>query len=101
MKHLDPKYIIYHDLIGFKIKAKQKSKKLDFQDFGTVINDTENMLITQLKNNSVKKFIKKNYLFRIELPDSEGKQSLILEVDGAKLVGRPENRLRNLKKKRR
>jgi RNase P/RNase MRP subunit p29 len=101
MKHLDPKYIIYHDLIGFKVKAKPKSKQLGFQEFGTVINDTENMLITQLKNNSVKKLIKKNYLFRIELPDSEEEQSFVLEVDGAKLVGRPENRLRNLKKKRR
>lgn len=100
MNHLDPKYVIYHDLIGFKIKVKPKSKKSGFRDYGTVINDTENMLVTQQEDNSVKNLIKKNYLFRILLPDSE-EGSIVLEVDGAKLVGRPENRLRNLKKKRR
>ena len=51
------------------------------------------MLITK-KNHEIKKFIKKDYIFRFILEEG------ILEVDGNKIVGIPENRLRSLKKKK-
>ena len=97
----NPKYLIYHDLIGFYIYAKLKSKKdIEFDNMGLVINDTKNMLIIK-KDNVVKKYIKKNYIFRIKLPKTKENEQYYLEIDGKKIVGRPEKRLRSLKKKKR
>ncbi len=97
---LDPKYLIYHDLIGIRVLAlrNDKLKSGNFMDIGTVVDETKNMLIT--KNNKKKKlYIKKNYKFRFILPNNDGK-SKILEVEGRKIVGRPENRIKNIKKRR-
>ena len=93
---ISPKYLIYHDLIGFHIYAKLKSKLgiSSFSYIGVVIDETYNMLITE-KENEVKKYIKKDYIFRIKLNED------LLEVDGSKIIGIPENRLRRLKKKKR
>ena len=92
---ISPKYLIYHDLIGFEVEARLKSKPENskFQDAGVVINDTQNMLISE-KNKVVKKYIKKDYIFRFKLKDG------MLEVNGSKIVGIPENRLRSLKKRK-
>jgi len=92
---IDPKYLIYHDLIGFHVLARQVSKDRDkFSDFGVVIDDTKNMLHIK-KDNIIKKLVKKDYIFRIKLEDG------LLEVNGSKIIGVPENRLRSLKKKKR
>jgi RNase P/RNase MRP subunit p29 len=92
---ISPKYLIYHDLIGFSVQAKLKSKPTHskFMDVGVVIDDTQNMLISE-KNNEIKKYIKKDYIFRFTLDNG------MLEVNGSKIVGIPENRLRSLKKKK-
>jgi RNase P/RNase MRP subunit p29 len=92
---ISPKYLIYHDLIGFEVKVKLKSKPENskFQEVGVVIDDTQNMLIFQ-NNNKIKKYIKKDYIFRFILDEG------MLEVNGSKIVGIPENRLRSLKKKK-
>ena len=92
---ISPKYLIYHDLIGFKVEARLKSKPNNskFLDAGVVIDDTQNMLISEYNNNK-KKYIKKDYFFRFKLNDGT------LEVNGSKIVGIPENRLRSLKKKK-
>ena len=99
----NPKYLIYHDLIGLYTYAqlKAKSKTISkFDDIGLIINDTKNMLVTK-KNNEIKKYIKKDYIFQIKLPKSKDDEQYLLEIDGKKIVGRPENRLRSLKKKKR
>jgi RNase P/RNase MRP subunit p29 len=95
---MNPKYIIYHDLIGLSALARLKSKTVEsgFIDIGYVIDETKNMLITE-KNQKEKRYIKKNHIFRFNLEDKEEK---LLEVDGNKIVGRPVNRLRSLKKKK-
>ncbi len=92
---ISPKYLVYHDLIGFRVKVKLKSKPTHskFMDAGVVIDDTQNMLISE-KTPEIKKYIKKDYIFRFTLDDG------MLEVNGSKIVGIPENRLRSLKKKK-
>ena len=92
---INPKYLIYHDLIGLYVYIKPKSKPndADFSNVGVVIDETRNMLITQ-KNNVIKKYIKKDHIFRFKIVDG------ILEVNGSKIVGIPVNRLRSLKKKK-
>jgi len=92
---ISTKYLIYHDLIGFEVEARLKSKpnNNEFINAGVVIDDTQNMLVSE-KNNIVKNYIKKDYIFRFKLKDG------MLEVNGSKIVGIPENRLRSLKKKK-
>ena len=92
---ISSKYLIYHDLIGFKAYAKLKSKSnsTKFSDIGMIIDDTRNMLISE-NNNTIKKYIKKDYIFRFKLEEGT------LEFNGTKIVGVPENRLRILKKKK-
>ena len=99
---INPKYLIYQDLIGIKAYAKLKSKKksTEFLDIGVVIDETRNMLITE-KENKVKKYIKKDYVLRLELPNYKNDtEDNFLEVEGSEIVGLPVNRLRSLKKKR-
>jgi len=92
---ISPKYLIYHDLIGFEVEVRLKSKPNNskFLDAGVIIDDTQNMLITEY-NKIKKKYIKKDYFFRFKLNNG------MLEVNGEKIVGIPENRLRSLKKKK-
>jgi RNase P/RNase MRP subunit p29 len=99
---INPKYLIYHDFIGIITYAKPKfnSKDKNFSKIGIVINETRNMLITEI-NNIIKKFIKKDYTFRFKIPNyTNGGEDYYLEVRGEKIVGLPVNRLRSLKKKR-
>lgn len=98
----DPKYLIYQDLIGNVVYAKPKSKSFDksFLDIGVVIDETRNMLITK-RDNKIKKYIKKDYIFRFKIPNyTNNNEDYYLEVHGNKIVGLPINRLRSLKKKR-
>lgn len=99
---INPKYLIYHDLIGIHGYAKPilKGTMKSFSDIGIIINETRNMLITE-KDNKIKKYIKKDYIFRLKLPNyKDGIDNYYLEVHGNKIVGLPVNRLRSLKKKR-
>ncbi|MFX1327416.1 MAG: ribonuclease P protein subunit [Promethearchaeota archaeon] len=99
---IDPKYLIYHDLIGINTLAKPISKSIDtkFSNIGIVIDETRNMLITE-KDNKIKKYIKKNYIFRFKIPNYKGnEEDYYLEVNGTRIIGLPINRLRSLKKKR-
>ena len=99
---LDPKYLIYHDLIGIQAFARLNLKK-EIQNFsyvGNVIDETRNMLITE-KDSKIKKYIKKDYIFRFKIPNFRNdEKEYLLEVPGIKIVGLPTNRLRSLKKKR-
>jgi ribonuclease P protein subunit POP4 len=92
---ISPKYLIYHDLIGFEVFLKKKSKSMnsEFSVKGRIIDETRNLVILQSEN-QIKKYIKKDHLFRFKLNND------VLEVDGIKIVGKPENRLRSLKKKK-
>ena len=91
---IDPKYLVYHDLIGFQVLVKHKKSKANFVDSGIIIDDTKNLLIVK-EDNRTKRFVKKDYQFRVVFKGG------ILEIDGNKIVGVPENRLRSLKKKKR
>jgi RNase P/RNase MRP subunit p29 len=99
---INPKYLIYHDLIGIYTLAKlnSRSNKKNYIPIGIVIDETRDMLITK-KDNKIKKYIKKDYIFRFKIPKNKiNEDDLYLEVPGNKIVGLPINRLRSLKKKR-
>ena len=99
---VNPKYLIYHDLIGLNasVRPKVKPNSEIFLDIGKIIDESKHMLITK-KDSTIKKYVKKDYVFRLKLPkNTENEKDRSLEVNGEKIVGRPENRLRSLKKKK-
>jgi len=99
---VNPKYLIYHDLIGLNasVRPNVKPNSEIFLDIGKIIDESKNLLITK-KDSTIKKYVKKDYVFRLMLPkDTEEEKDRCLEVNGEKIVGRPENRLRSLKKKK-
>ncbi len=99
---INSKYLLYHDLIGIHGYAKPvlRGNIKNFLDIGIIINETRNMIITE-KDNKIRKYIKKDYIFRLKLPNyNNGFDNYYLEFHGNKIVGLPVNRLRSLKKKR-
>lgn len=99
---IDPRFLIYHDLIGIHAFAKSTSRSGDnnFSPIGIVVDETRDMIITE-KDNKIKKFIKKDYIFRFEISQfMDDEVEYHLEVQGNKIIGLPVNRLRSLKKKR-
>ena len=90
--------IIVFRMLLLCLKSKLNNKK--FLDIGVVIDETRNILFTE-KDNKIKKYIKKDYIFRFKIPNyASEEEEYYLEVQGKKIVGFPINRLRSLKKKR-
>ena len=85
------------------IKNKFKAKPQEFIPIGKVIDETYNLIITSTMDNpedyrqDTKKYLKQNYLFRFQLPNAINGYDL-LEVDGVKLLKRPENRIKQIRK---
>ncbi len=105
--NINPKFLIYHDLIGLSARVRLASRPTsdEFFDIGTIIDESKNIVVAE-KDNAVKRYPKKDYTFRFKIPkedatDEVAEKELFLEVVGSKVIGRPENRLRNLKKRRR
>lgn len=99
----NPKYFAYRDVIGLKVEVKSKNIKNDgFKSAGIVVDETYNTIIASqevepknyLKNNKI--YIKNHNIFRFELKTE--KKIMIIEVDGEKILKRPENRVKLLKK---
>lgn len=101
----NPKYFIYRDTIGLHawIKHKYKTKPQEFIPIGMVIDETYNLIITSKMDNpedyhqDKKKYIKENYVFRFNVPQNSN-GNILIEVDGAKLLKRPENRIKQIRK---
>ena len=101
----NPKYFIYRDMIGLTawIKHKFKTKPREFIPIGKVIDETYNLIITSNMDNpkdyhqDKKKYIKQNYVFRFNVPQN-GNGDILVEVDGEKLLKRPENRIKQIRK---
>ena len=100
MKRYNPKYFINQDLIGVQIYAKHKFVQWwEFKFIGTVVDETKNTLSVEL-DKDVKQYIKDQYIFQCWLPQQDGLVKL-LQFDGQKIVGRPESRIKLIRKTRR
>jgi len=88
MNPITPQSILRHELIGLKVTVS-RSKDPNFQGLrGTITDETKNMLV--LFGHGKKLRIPKNIAtFRLSLQDGR-----IVDVDGSRLVARPENRLK-------
>jgi ribonuclease P protein subunit POP4 len=80
--------IMRHELIGLEARVMNSSDHTLLSTSGKVVDETRNMLVID-DGEKVRKISKYNSIFLITLPDGEK-----ATVDGKKLVGRPEERVR-------
>ncbi len=77
-----------HELIGLKTIVARSSNTLLVGTRGRIVDETRNTVKLSTRE-GVKMIPKGIAVFRFDLPDGS-----IVEVEGAKLVGRPENRMK-------
>jgi ribonuclease P protein subunit POP4 len=85
---IKPENILRHELIGLKTIVARSSNTLLVGTRGQIVDETRNTVKLNTRE-GVKMIPKGTVVFRFDLPDGS-----IVEVEGAKLVGRPENRMK-------
>jgi len=85
---LKPENILRHELIGLNATVARSSNRFLTGKRGRIIDETRNTLRLSTRKGIV--VIPKDVaVFRLDLPDGS-----IVEVEGTRLVGRPENRMK-------
>lgn len=80
--------VLQHELIGLETRVINSSDQNLIGTYGTIVDETRDMLV--IGQGSKPKIVQKaTSIFRITLPGGED-----VEVDGAKLVARPEDRVK-------
>ena len=82
--------IIYHELIGLPVRVIKSTHK-GYLISGLVIDETKNMII--IESDVIKKIPKNVSTFEFLLSEGE-----TVEVEGKKIIGRPEDRIKNIYK---
>ncbi|NVM54659.1 MAG: ribonuclease P protein component 1 [Candidatus Helarchaeota archaeon] len=85
---ITPKTLIYHCLIGLKVKIVKSSNPEYLNLAGKIVDETKNTLIIQI-NKKEKQIPKRDSVFQFYLSDNR-----VVEVYGKLLVGRPEERIK-------
>lgn len=85
---ITPQNILHHELIGLKVKIVESVDGNLVDITGTIVDETEKTLVI-LSNQKEKRITKKIVKLHIVMPDGN-----IVEIDGTKLLGRPENRVK-------
>lgn len=87
MNTINPDTLIQNELIGLNVEIIQCTNPYVQNIKGKIIDETKNMLIIRQRGVN-KKVIKKNTVLKFRLNDEE------IKVDGSKLIGRPEDRIK-------
>ena len=88
MMQITPENILKHELIGLNVKIVNSKNEKIVGIKGKVIDETKNTLI--IANSNAKRRIPKDIAtFQFKLPDGT-----FVNLDGSKLIGNPENRLK-------
>ena len=83
-----PENVLRHELIGLSVKIVRSPNRSLRGRSGLIVNESKNMLTLSRKGRKV--LIPKNVAtFRFKLADGR-----LVDVDGSRLLGRPENRLK-------
>ncbi len=88
MTQISPRNILRHELIGLHAKIAHSTDPTLRGVQGTVVDESRNMLTILSKGNKLL-VQKSTATFRFRLNDRT-----LVDVDGARLVGRSENRLK-------
>ncbi|MEM4575844.1 MAG: ribonuclease P protein subunit [Candidatus Nezhaarchaeales archaeon] len=92
---ITPYNILNHELIGLRVKIVKSTNKSYEGVEGLVVDETMKTIKIMDDKGSIKTIPKKCCIFRFKLPDN-----VIVEVEGPYLLGRPEDRIKRLFKKR-
>jgi len=83
-----------HELIGLRVKVTDSSCKSNIGLLGKIIDETKNMLV--ISNGSRQRWLPKEESdFQFDLQDGN-----VVEVEGRRLVGRPEDRVKKAVRRR-
>lgn len=93
MTPITPGNILIHELIGLEVKVVDDSNPHNISISGRVVDETRNTVVIRQRGEA-KTVAKQNARFLFRLPGGE------VEVDGAYLVGRPEDRVKRKQKRR-
>ena len=93
MNPVTPENLLRHELIGLGVKVVKDSNPSNVSITGTIVDESRNTL-TIRRGEEAKKVAKKDATFHINLPSGK------VEVEGAALVGRPEDRVKRRVKRR-
>ena len=80
--------VLRHEFIGVKIEITDSKNKSLIGLEGKIVNETKNMFIIETKS-TTKKIIKNQIKMKLKFKNKT------VEIDGKKLVGAPENRIKN------
>ncbi len=80
--------LLRHELIGLEARVMNSPDPTLLGTSGKIVDETRNMLMVE-QGEKVRKISKSNSTFLITLPEGDK-----VTVDGKKLVGRPEERVR-------
>lgn len=86
---INPKILIYHELIGLKVRVMASTNQSMVGLKGSVVDETRNMLVIETPFGVEKKLPKSCTELIFTLPGGER-----VKVKGSILVSRPEDRIR-------
>jgi len=92
MKNLS--HILQDEFIGLEVKVVRSTNPSCIGLSGRVIDETKNTFKI-LSGDGEKVLIKENCIFHFTLPDKT-----VIEVDGKVLIGRPEDRVKRIVRRR-
>ncbi|MFX0068765.1 MAG: ribonuclease P protein component 1 [Promethearchaeota archaeon] len=85
---ITPQNILHHELIGLKVKIVKSSDRNLVNMTGIIIDETKKTFVI-LSNQQEKRIAKQIVRLHIILPNGN-----MIEVNGRKLLGQPENRIK-------
>ncbi|MEM1998152.1 MAG: ribonuclease P protein subunit [Candidatus Bathyarchaeia archaeon] len=91
----DLSHILQDEFIGLNVRVVKSTNPSYVGLRGKVIDETKNTFKILCKNNEEKILIKENCIFHFTLPDKT-----VIEIDGKVLIGRPEDRVKKIVRRR-
>lgn len=93
MTPITARNILRHELIGLDVEVVRDSNPCNASIRGRVVDETRNTLLIEGEDRE-RRVAKETAVFRFKLPDGAA-----VEVEGAALVGRPEDRVKRKMKR--
>ena len=93
MTPITPGNILMHELIGLEVKVVGDSNPHNVSISGKIVDETRNTIVIR-QCGEAKTVAKQHARFLFRLPNVD------VEVEGASLVGRPEDRVKRKQKRR-
>lgn len=88
---MTPKNILYHELIGSRVKILQYTDQALVGVEGIIVDETMKTLLIEKNNGKRIRVFKSNGVFQLQLPSGD-----VIVLRGDRIVGRPWDRLKKV-----